>query len=57
MTLTAMLAAVSPLATTVSVRMSPDWVGRLAVCAAMDLALALAAVFLMAMAVAPVLGI
>ena len=36
---------------------SPGWVGSLAVCAAVDLALALAALFLMAMAVAPVLGI
>ena len=35
----------------------PDWVGHLAVCAAVDLAVALAALFLMAMAVAPLLGI
>lgn len=35
----------------------PDWVARLAVCAAVDLALAVAALFLVAMAAAPVLGI
>jgi hypothetical protein len=34
-----------------------DWVSRLAVCAAVDLALVLAALFVVAMAVAPVLGI
>jgi len=35
----------------------PDWVGHLAVCAAADVVLALAALFLIAMAVAPLLGI
>jgi hypothetical protein len=36
---------------------SPGWVGKLAVCAAVDVAAAAAALFIAAMAVAPVLGI